>query len=201
MTRAAFRPLCFDLATRTGWAFHDGARPVCGLWELDAPFGNERPAKIDSFSRRLTLAVQEHQPTVIAAESPLVPMAHGGTARFDVNALLTSWGLFTHLELACRRLAIPFRSVNSAEIKKAATGHGARWKDADGTWHRPDKAMVLAGMRVRYPELEIQSHDVADALGILTLLMAEHRAGAATRPALAIPIRAKKVRGRRPSAA
>ena len=201
MTRAAFRPLCFDLATKTGWACHDGARPVCGLWELDAPYGNARPAKIDSFSRRLTLAVKEHEPTVIAAEAPIVPWG-AGKVKIDANALLLSWGLFTHLELACRRLALPFRPIVTSEIKKAATGHGARWKDAEGNWHKPDKAMVLEGMKARYPELEIATHDVADALGILTLLMAEHRAGhRVTNPALVVPTRGRRVRGRRPSVA
>ena len=210
MTRAAFRPLCFDLATNTGWACHDGTRPVCGLWELDAPFGTARPAKIDSFSRRLTLAVKEHQPTLIAAEEPLVPRARPdadgkgsrGGFRIDMNALLLSWGLYTHMELACRRLAIPFRGVSQATIKKAATGHGARWKDAEGVWHKPDKRMVMEGMKARYPELDIATHDVADALGILTLLLAEHRAaGRVVSPSLVVPVRARRVRGRRPAAA
>jgi Holliday junction resolvasome RuvABC endonuclease subunit len=195
-----FRPLTFDLATNTGWAFHDGARPVCGLWDLSSPFGKARADKIDSFSRRLTLAVKELQPTMIAAESPLMPM-HGSGVRVDMNALLTSWGLFTYLELACRRLKLPLRSVNTTAIKQIATGHGARWKDpVTREWRKPDKAMVLAAMKIRYPELEIASHDVADALGIMTLLLAEQRGTGAPRPTLVIPKRARKVRGRRPAA-
>lgn len=204
MSAAAFRPLCFDLATNTGWAFHDGARPVCGLWDLTAPFGTERAAKIDSFARRLAVAVKELQPTVLAAEAPLVPHRRGrddGKPQFmiDMNALLTSYGLFTNLELAAHRLRLPFRSVNTTEIKKIATGHGNRWKDETGAWHKPDKAMVLAGMKMRYPELEIATHDVADALGILTLLLAERRSGMTPiAKAAVIPTRGRRVRGRRP---
>lgn len=206
------RFLCFDLATNSGWASCDGAQLRCGLWDLSQPFGKGRADKIDSFSRRLTLAVQEFKPTVIAAEAPLVPRKKSGDGAsglmVNMDSLLLSWGLFTYLELACRRLQLPLREVHNTAIKQLATGHGARWKDkATGIFHTPDKKMVLERMRFRYPHLEIASHDVADALAIATLLRAEQNgAGAPAAPIVAqpqakAPARPRVYRGRRRASA
>lgn len=193
------RFLCFDLATNTGWASDDGAQLRCGLWDLTQPFGKARPDKIDSFSRRFTLMVQEFQPTLIAAEHPVVYSKSGDQSRVNMAGVMLSIGLYTWLELACRRLKLPLREINVVDIKRIATGHGARWKDkATGVFHTPDKKMVLERMRFRYPHLEIASHDVADALAIATLLRAEQNgAGAPAVPIVAAPARPRVYRGRR----
>ena len=196
------RVFCLDLATMTGWAFVDladrDAQPECGRWDLSAPWGNTRPAKIDSFSYRMGEVLEERRPTMLAVEAPLVPN-HGAAGRFDVNALMTSWGLFTHSELIARRHGLSFRSINTTEIKKIATGHGARWKQPDGSWKSPDKHLVLEGMKARWPGITPDDHNVADALAIGTLMIAERwgSGSPAVKPSIKIPPR--KTRGRRPT--
>lgn len=192
------RVFCLDLATMTGWAFVDlddrDAQPECGRWDLSAPWGNSLGAKIDSFSYRMGEVLEGRCPGLFAAEAPIVP-SHG---RYDVNALLTSWGLFAHLELIARRHKLPpVRRIVTTQIKKIATGHGARWKQPDGSWKSPDKHLVLEGMKARWPGITPDDHNVADALAIATLLIAERRGTGAPAGKPSIKIPPRKTRGRK----
>lgn len=207
------RFLCFDLASHTGWASDDGAQLRCGLWDLTEPFGKTRADRVESLARRFTLMLDEFAPTLVAIEAPLIPQPHKGgvdehgksrgAMRFNIDSLRLSWALAANVEQACYRRRVDYREINTTEIKKIATGHGNRWKGEDGNWIRPDKKMVLDRMRFRYPDLEIKTHDVADALAMVTLLRAEQRgagAPAATAVVPAVtkrPARPRVFRGRR----
>ena len=63
--------------------------------------------------------------------------------------------MIAELEAACTERSLEHVGINTSTVKKRATGKG----------NAPKPAM-LAAARERWPELDVESHDLADALWV-----------------------------------
>jgi Holliday junction resolvasome RuvABC endonuclease subunit len=159
-----FRVLCLDLGTTAGWAFSDGVVEESGVWRFDGAHA----VRLHHFSLRLSKAVREMQPSLIAYEE----IFFGKNDSIAAQRLLNQMMGFVDVTALRAELATP-RRVNPLDIKRTTCGIMV----FDGQTRRravkEDVRKVVQARRAR----PIRDHNEADALAIMDLLLAEHRAG------------------------
>lgn len=173
--------LCLDFGTRCGWATWCQASNALehGTWDMSA-WGDETAARLDLFSRRLSMAIRKGGITHVHAEEPFV-----GDGRYADLVLL---GQQCFALVICRRLAeagelqAPLRLHHPSAIKKATVGWVQRKAQPEERARAAKNGMlfakaadVLAAIRRRHPALDVRDENSAIALGIADLVRAELR--------------------------
>jgi Holliday junction resolvasome RuvABC endonuclease subunit len=117
---------------------------VAGTWDLAK---GKSEAAVARFERlREHLDGLAYVPNVCAYE--LVQWRHKST-----RAARIYWGLVAVLELWCGERGIPLIPISVANVKRRATGRGDASKDD-----------MLEAAAETFPDVELASHDTADAL-------------------------------------
>lgn len=144
--------LAFDLGSKCGWAFctERGAAVHSGLILSTPTRFESQGMRGIKFERAVNALFDSFRPAIVVFERV---HAHSSTIAAQV------WGAYsTILMKICEERGVPFEGYSVQEIKKHATGKGNAKKDI----------MVIAARR-RWPDQDIISDDVADALHIMAL--------------------------------
>lgn len=135
------RPLALDLALRTGWAY-DSTQPGVpfgAAYQLPGTEGNkaegiERGKPLLYLRRFLISQIGNLHPTMVVAEAPMnivrlafIQKGRVGTSRASIEMQLQMHGI---CEEVCYELQIPFRIVESGDIKVFAGGRATSDKTA-----------------------------------------------------------------------
>lgn len=136
------RGVSLDLSRKaTGVVYWLGSHPVA-TDIISLPEG-DIGLQLAEFEKSLTRILNK-QVAWIAYEDPFI------TAHSYAKQVLGMTGL---IELSAHKRRLLTLGVNSGTMKKRLTGNG-----------RAKKPEMVAAAQALYPELEIESHDVADAL-------------------------------------
>lgn len=144
--------LALDLALTTGWALRDvdqGGELRSGLWNLRPGTGRPHQSPGLNLWWWLTHAHALYGLTCVVQERPFTHKGFPGT-----NAV--PFGLQMATQMWCEHKGLNWSAVPPATIKKHATGKGNARKEA-----------MLETARVRWPELDVDDHNAADALWLL----------------------------------
>lgn len=138
--------LALDIATKCGWASMFGPCVRSGCVTLR--HGKEL---LSTAEDRLARLLDDHAPDAVFTESPFVYPGRFGAARttFALNRCAVRW---------CEINDIPHTEFSPGEVKKHATGKG-----------NANKRQMLEWAQERFPALNIQDDNEADALAVLTL--------------------------------
>jgi Holliday junction resolvasome RuvABC endonuclease subunit len=154
--------LAIDPGTLCGWALSDDEELTSGVWDLSA--GRGRPHK----TRWLNLWSQLHglhveidhivYEQVMGHPRPGRTLKSGKKKAAGTNILAAHvyGGLVAVLEMWAEHKEIKISSINSATVKKWATGKG-----------NAKKAEMIKAAKERWPDFYIQDDNEADALWIL----------------------------------
>ena len=153
------RLLALDLGSRTGWAIDHGGPVAAGYEDFLAGRHEGGGMRFLRFRRFLDSILTDG--TVVGYEEVA---AHKGTQAAHVYGALHG-----HLTALCEERGVAYKGFPVATVKRKALGKGG----GKGT----DKDAMLAAARVRWPELEVEDDNVADALFVLECLRAEVESG------------------------
>lgn len=152
-TAASSVLLGLDLGTRCGYAVVVGDAVVAaGTWDL-AKGGGAAVARFERLREHLDGLA--YVPNVCAYE--LVQWRHKSTLAARIY-----WGLVAVVELWCSERGIPLVPISVADVKRRATGRGDALKED-----------VMEAAAVEFPEVELVSHDTADALFVAAVAVDE----------------------------
>jgi len=136
------RILAIDPGTRCGWALHTGEEILSGTWNLKS---DDNPGRRwIGFRKRIRAA----NPDKIVYEKV---MAHAATLAAHMYG-----GFEATIQAYCAEAGVELDSVHVGTIKKHATGKG-----------NANKAQMVSAAAKRWPEIEIQDDNQADALWLL----------------------------------
>lgn len=144
------KSLALDIATNTGWAFSHGDRIYSGVWDLSIKKGQHPGRKLAVLWFKLNAVHKQWGINNVAYERPGLLQ---GPARKVLPAIQGAVELWCYIE------KIPCQSFAPKSVKKHATGNG-----------NADKNQMLIKAQQKWPSLNIQGHDQADALWLLDLL-------------------------------
>ena len=140
------RVLGIDPGTSCGWAVLDkGAHVASGVWDL-------KPRRHEGGGMRY-LRLERYLVDSLAGVRAVFleeVRRHAGTSAAHVYG-----GILATVQRVCEVRSIPYASIPVGTIKKAATGRG----------NAPKTAMIAAA-RERWPTVEIEDDNHADALWI-----------------------------------
>ncbi len=152
------RLLALDLGTIAACVIREDRKPlIVAEWDCSVQRGESNGMRILRFRKHLAEAIATRTDFVFY-EDP------GGTIRNAVAARVLL-ALVGEIEAACAERDIQYKGFNPSTIKRAATGKGG----GKGT----DKPAMLAATRARWPELEVSSEHVADALWVMEVALRE----------------------------
>lgn len=144
--------LALDPATRCGWAHSSGGG---GIWDLHTRADESRGMRLLRLHSKLN-AVYD------SAGVDLVVFEAARNLRYG-NAVRVAAQLQAIIELWCQEREVPYRGYSPSEIKKFATGKGSASKEA-----------MLAAARQRWPHIEFEDDNHADAMWLLALAENEY---------------------------
>ena len=150
--------LALDQATKTGWAYNNENGIQCGLWNLSVHKTSGQ--RLRMLLRRLDMINKMMGVDCVACES---------FGRMFGHAQLVLPALRGVIELWCHDNEKPIHFFAPTEIKKHALRRG-----------RADKELMFMSAKKKWPHIEIEDHNVADALWILDY--ARTKFDAATNP-------------------
>lgn len=142
--------LAYDLGSKCGWAaLHDGAR-FSGLLKTTPTRFESNAMRFIKFKKYVREHILSFKPEMVFYERV---ERHVGTVAAHVYA-----GYYTALTtmLSEEFPSIPYHGLSVQEIKKHGTGRG-----------NADKNMMMLAAGRRWPEQELTTSDVADALWAL----------------------------------
>lgn len=141
--------LSLDLATTSGWAYNQPTMNG-GVWELKPKKGSSDGMKLIKLRSLLEdFYEQVNGLDMIIYERP--------AGRF-INGVISVAELVSVVKMFCEDKGINYTSYRPAEIKKAMAGSGNANKD-----------VMLAEANKRWPNVNILTHDQADAMLMLEL--------------------------------
>jgi len=147
--------LALDLGSKTGWAVRmSSGEVVSGVQEFKVARGSSVGVRFIAFRHWFTAVLGTFRIEYVAYEQ-----AHlrGGAA----TDLLV--GFTTRVQEICEEMGqIPFLAVHSATLKLFSTGSGRAEKDA-----------MMAAAKAKYPGIEPQDDNEADALLLLEYVRAQ----------------------------
>lgn len=140
--------LSLDLATKTGWAYHDDEGEwFAGLMDFKNQRHEGGGMRYLKFKRWLSHFVDTYAPEAVVYEEV---RRHMSTDAAHVHG-----GLLATLQSLCEARGIPYTGIPVGTIKKRATGKGNAGKQA-----------MVDTARAHWPTLSIVDDNVADALWI-----------------------------------
>jgi len=144
--------LGFDLGSKCGWAFSASAgAPVhSGLLVTTPTRFESQGMRMIKFARGVTTLIDTWRPGIVCFERV---HRHSSTIAGQV------WGAYSaRLMEICDENDILYEGYSVQEIKKAATGRG-----------NANKELMIEAAKRRWPDQDILTDDVADALHIMAL--------------------------------
>jgi Holliday junction resolvasome RuvABC endonuclease subunit len=144
--------LAFDLGTKCGWAFSEapGAPVHSGLIRTDPTRFESQGMRAIKFERAVKELLLAFKPTHVLFERV---HAHSSVIAAQV------WGSYSSLLMkVCEEAEVTYEGISVQAIKQHATGKG-----------NATKALMVAAAKRRWPEQDIITDDVADALHLLAL--------------------------------
>lgn len=151
------KALALDLATSTGWAYYTGSRIYSGVWDLSIKKHEPNGFRLKRLWVRLEVARRIWGVEYLVYEQ-------AGNLQGHAKRVLPA--LQGAVELWCCMQEVEYRNFAPTDIKKHATGKGTA-----------NKQDMLASARIRWPDLNVQIHDQADALWLLDLALKEFSHG------------------------
>lgn len=142
------RAIGLDLGTTTGWASYNDGLYQCGYWRLQPTRFDSSAMRFIRFETKLAALIDVIQPQMVFYEKV---HRHAGTVAAHVYG-----GFLSTLQMTCERRKVLFHGLSVQEIKKAATGKG----------NAPKMAMLRTAEK-QWPDLEMETSDVADAVWCL----------------------------------
>lgn len=144
--------LAFDLGSKCGWAFsaEAGAAVHSGLLVTTPTRFESQGMRAVKFERGVVALVDTWKPGLVCFERV---HRHSSTIAGQV------WGGFSTLLMKiCEERGLLYEGYSVQEIKKAATGRG-----------NAKKELMIAAAKRRWPDQDILTDDVADALHIMAI--------------------------------
>jgi Holliday junction resolvasome RuvABC endonuclease subunit len=144
--------LGFDLGSKCGWAFSAGAGEAVhsGLLKTTPTRFESQGMRAVKFEKGVLLLMTTFKPDFVAFEEV---RRHSSTIAGQV------WGLYSGILMKlCEERGITYAGYGVGTIKKHATGKG-----------NASKELMIGAAEVRWPEQDIITDDVADALHIMAL--------------------------------
>ena len=144
--------LGFDLGSKCGWAFSAAAgAPVhSGLLNTTPTRFESQGMRAIKFERGINALIATWEPKIVAFERV---HRHSSTIAGQV------WGMYSSLLMkVCDECGVPYEGYSVQEIKKYATGRG-----------NANKELMIKAATRRWPDQDILTDDVADALHIMAL--------------------------------
>ena len=150
------KTLALDLGTHTGWALQIPDYPVvAGVWNLK---GGRFEGGGMRFVRLQSQLDEIHRLNTLDRVYFEEVRRHLGTDAAHVYG-----GCLAVVTAFCERIKIPYAGIPVGTIKKFATGKG-----------NADKALMLEAARRKWPKLNVQDDNMADALWILECALAQN---------------------------
>lgn len=146
------RVLGFDLGSKCGWAFSEkpGAPVHSGLLRTEPTRFESQGMRYIKFERGVRELIAAFHPAVVAFERV---HAHSSTIAAQV------WGAYSSILMkVCDEHDIPYEGFSVQAIKQHATGKG-----------NANKKLMVAAAERRWPDQDIITDDVADALHVMAL--------------------------------
>lgn len=143
--------LAFDQAFAfTGWAVgtSDGKAVKCGLLDTSGRRFDSLGMRFMKFEKGIAALVDEHKPALVVFEEH---RSHRG-----VQAAQTLGAVTALIMKVCEERDIKYTAVPVTTLKKHATGH-----------HAASKALMVAVARKRFPTMNVEDDNVADALHMM----------------------------------
>lgn len=142
--------LGLDLSTKTGFAVWRGEICRTGVWKLKGDHG----ARFCHLRTLLEAIVDEEKPELLVIED---------AQRFlSRSATQVAYGLRAAVMMFAHDRVLPVGAISGTEAKKHATGNG-----------RADKPQMIAAAKERWPTLEFETDDAADAAFVMDLYMSK----------------------------
>lgn len=144
--------LAIDPATTCGWSYLENGKFTAGVWFL----GNNRKLHqghlfVSMHARLRVHAVINGNPDEVVYERPGILQGEAKKVLPGLQAIIEFWAI---------QNAVTIHAYSSGEIKKHATGNG-----------NADKEMMVAAAKEKWPNIEIETHDQADAMHLLSYHM------------------------------
>lgn len=139
--------LALDLGTSCGWCVRSAAGCDSGVWNLKGGRFEGGGMRFVRFRKYVREVIDSAGVCRVAFEEV---RRHMG-----VDAAHVYGGLLAVLSEECEVRKIPYEGIPVATIKKKATGKG-----------NADKAAMIAAARARWPHLQIEDDNQADAMWI-----------------------------------
>lgn len=146
------RILAFDLGTSAGHASYVDGLIQSGLIRTQPTRFESQAIRYIKFERAVVALFDVIKPDIVFFERV---HRHVSTIASQVYG-----GYLTTLMVACEKRGVPFEGLSVQAIKKFAVGRG-----------NAPKELMIAAAKKRFPDQEILSDDVADALWIMALGM------------------------------
>jgi Holliday junction resolvasome RuvABC endonuclease subunit len=144
--------LALDPATHCGFAHSCG---ISGTWDLSTRRDESKGMKLIRLRGKLTELLKDcpFELCVFEAARFSGPMTAGAlVVQSEIQGVIKLWAEDNHIE---------YRGFSPSEVKKQATGKGNANKDK-----------MISAARKKWPKVQIESHDQADALWVLDLAKA-----------------------------
>jgi crossover junction endodeoxyribonuclease RuvC len=144
--------LAFDLGSKCGWAFsaEAGAPVHSGLLVTTPTRFESQGMRAIKFERGINALLDTWRPAIVAFER-----IHRHTSTIAGQV----WGMYSSLLMKiCDERDVPYEGYSVQEIKKHATGRG-----------NANKELMIGAASRRWPDQDILTDDVADALHIMAL--------------------------------
>jgi len=153
------RILAIDPATKCGWAHSNGS---CGVWDLSIRSDESNGMRLIRLEAKLRLVLEGPGIDLIVFEG----MAVGSGPKSNFHTLKVQSQLQAVIERFCQATdGVECCSFHLSTIKKHAI---------PGPGKRRDKESMVAAAREKWPDVEIEDDNVADALWLLDLAMEEY---------------------------
>lgn len=144
------RAIGIDPGTLAGWASFNDGLVQAGTFRNAIKADEGRGMRYVKFEQSLGALMDVVRPECVFYEDV---HRHLGTTAAHVYG-----GLMAVLLMQCEKRGVPCKGLSVQAVKKHGTGKG-----------NADKAMMVAAARAKWPDIALETPDVADALWILDL--------------------------------
>lgn len=147
-----------DPATHCGYAvlYPDGTASLAGEWDLRNRPGEGAGMRLVRLRSYMAALFNSFPGSVVAYET-VISHGPGGSDAAHLYGAITG-----QLQAICEERAIPYRGINVGTVKRVATGKGNSAKDK----------MIVAA-KEHWPDIDIKTDNIADALWIAETLRME----------------------------
>ena len=148
--------LGFDLGTKCGWAFGKkaGGLTACGVLRTQPTRFESQGMRYIKFERGVRELIAVYKPDLVVFER-----VHGHTGTIAAQV----YGAYSALLMKqCDEAGIPYEGYTVQQIKKHAT-----------TKTNASKALMLGMAKHKYPHLEFETDDAADAAHLTALAISK----------------------------